>query len=174
MIVSNPARFKSVEFDGYKSRVNEQYTVMARNRIKWHSVDDLFAENVTLDIIRLGDARYRMRMNGEQTHCEILVWTTRKARIRVHVLGSAAPAAITLSTDSEGVLEHCLAENVAVHCEQMDRNLYYLGIFSKDGDFVLLLHADGYIKTHLLMRNRLCGGTLRVRLLTSDNMMWRP
>jgi len=115
-------------------------------------IDDIFVENVTLDIIRDGDARYTIRMTEGKICHEILLWTTNQSRIRIRDIESDDLTAVNLVVDDEGVLVSCSAINVDVHLENMDRNRYFLNFFSDKGLASLLLFSDRYIQARILDR----------------------
>ncbi len=110
-------------------------------------VDDFAADDVLIEIVRTGAARYVLRVGGS-TSTVIDVWTTQKNRIQVHPWDDQ-PAWVTVEVDDESTLVSLRASDCDVHFEQLDRNLYFLGISRGTDEWGLNLEARGYIRARL-------------------------
>lgn len=110
-------------------------------------IDDLAMDHVAVETVRTGDARYEMRIRGDDARLTIEIWTTRRARIHVSTPESANW--VRFATSADGTLESLACEACNLHFENFDRGFYGLMLNRADESFTAHLTAPGYIKTRV-------------------------
>jgi hypothetical protein len=111
-------------------------------------IGDLAGDVIAVDITRVGEARYLLRIHAAKDH-EIELWTTRKDRILVSADGDP-PGWARLVLGSDGELVSFSATECHLHFEHLDRNLYCLGVVRGNESWGFHLRAHGYVKTRVL------------------------
>jgi hypothetical protein len=112
-------------------------------------VDDLVVEATMVRLVRSGDARCRIEVQG-QTDLEIEVWTTRKSRLLVRE-NESPPKWITPVARTGEDLDQVEATHCLVHLEQMDRCSYFLGLSREDDAWGLSLSSPAYTKARVVV-----------------------
>lgn len=113
-------------------------------------IDEIFAEAISVEIRRTGDARYDLTISESDGATTVRIWTTRKRRIQAECW-NPRPRCVALSTGPGSELESLIAERCGFHFEHCDRNRYIMGFFSR-GDqesWYMGISTDGYIQTRV-------------------------
>jgi hypothetical protein len=115
-------------------------------------IGEMFAEAISVEIHRTGDARYDLTIAESGGATTVRIWTTRKRRIRVECW-DPRPRWIALSTGPGSELESLIVERCGFHFEHCDRNRYVMGFFSRgDQDsWYMGISADGYIQARVAL-----------------------
>ena len=111
------------------------------------AVDDLVVDSVSLEIARVGDVHYELRVDGT-ARVVISFWTTRKARVLVDAWGDR-PSWTHLDVGPFGELVAFRALDCNLHFEQLDRGTYFLRVSRDRVHWGLNLRAHGYIASRV-------------------------
>ncbi len=110
-------------------------------------VDELYAERVDLELVRWGQARYRLDARGE-TDVSLELWTSKVGQIAIDAR-RAFPAWVRATYDEAGTLEKLSCQTVDVHLEHLDRGAYFLGVSHRSDHGGLALSTRGDLKARL-------------------------
>jgi hypothetical protein len=114
-------------------------------------INEMWAEAVSVEIHRTGDARYDLTVSGAPGTTTVRIWTTRKRRIRAEC-SDPRPRWVALLTGPASELESLIVECCGFHFEHCDRNRYIMGFSRYDqGTWYMGSSTDGYIQTRVAL-----------------------
>ena len=116
-------------------------------------IDDMWATAVSVELRRIGEARYSLRLLGATGPITIAIWTTRKSMIRAQYWDER-PAWVALSTDPDAKLQSLAGDYCDFHFEHVDRDRYIMGFARHDQSWYMAIIAGGYIKTRVVPTSR--------------------
>jgi hypothetical protein len=124
-------------------------SAMHLDRFESGLIGDMWANAESLELHRIGEARYTLHLVGPGGPITIAIWTTRKSRIRAEYWDGRPPW-IALSTTPSSELESLTVEYCGFHFEHVDRDRYIMGFERCEQSWYMAIVAGGYIKTRIV------------------------